>query len=134
MKVRLNSSSCDYCGSKIEAEQLYCSSCGTKVPEPPPPLAEQPAPRAPEYVPGFGEPVQLPFRSQNACLIFELALVCAIAFGSYLFSSTTVLFSSSSPAASSRGELSWIRGIVHQSACLALLWYVLQRRAISFSA
>lgn len=64
--------------------------------------------------------------------IFGLVLVCVIAFGVSIFSSTYSFFNTSY-GGSSRSELTWIIQILREGSTLALLWYVLMRRNRTFS-
>lgn len=63
--------------------------------------------------------------------VFELVLVCAIAFGGSILYSVSLLFT---PAwrNSGSGTLRWVHSGLMELSALALLWYVLARRSGSF--
>jgi len=64
--------------------------------------------------------------------IFELCLVCFIAFGGSILYSTWTFFGFGSRN-SAAGMLKWINSSLHELGGLGLLWYVLFRRSKSFS-
>lgn len=63
--------------------------------------------------------------------IFELALVCSIAFGGSILSSAAIWFGEHADH-SGVGTLRWLNMGLVETAALALVWYVLRQRAISF--
>jgi membrane protease YdiL (CAAX protease family) len=66
--------------------------------------------------------------------LFELALVCLIAFGGSILSSAYRLSNTPLPdSVASPGAMSWVNTLLHEGACIGLLWYVLMRRSRTFS-
>src|SRR5260370_623184 len=91
---------CPQCGSESSAAALSCVACGTvfqanemNAPAEAP-LADRTAPdSAPDS-----------FRSERTLQIFELLLVCFIAFGGGLFLSTYILFAGKPPSEPMHGD------------------------------
>ena len=67
--------------------------------------------------------------------IFEVVLVCVVAFGGSVLSSADHLANRAyaGSGGSMVGALNWINAIIHDGAALGLLWYVLMRRFRTFS-
>src|SRR5262249_26122190 len=108
---------------------LYCQSCGTVFPATAPDLGAPPLPAPEIHTDG---PASL-LASERRLQIFELLLVCFIAFGGALFLSTYLLFAERPPSETMRGNFRWWYAMSHQLGALALLWYVLRRRSQTFS-
>lgn len=74
--------------------------------------------------------------SDRELRIFEVVLVCLIAFGSSILSSGHSLYLRSlgnfGRSSSGFGEYGWIYNCLHEATALGLLWYVLQRHGKSF--
>ena len=68
--------------------------------------------------------------------IFEIVLVCVVAFGASILSSGHSLFlrsfGSPTSSSSSSGEFGWLYSCLRETSALGLLWYVLQRRGKTF--
>lgn len=126
---------CSYCGSEYPDATLRCAVDNELLPggELPPliALAETAAPTAPPQA------VQVTPLTDRKMRIIEVALVCLVAFGSSILSSSYYLFfepySGSGANSFSSGVYHWINAILHQGISLGLLWYVLARRGKSFS-
>ena len=124
---------CSYCGQQIEPGQLYCPTCGTHAPAPPVTPVEPAATPAPEPVDGITDPVRPALWTERQWRIFELALVCAVAFAISVLHSAEIFFIGNRQATSrSTGEMAWVYVMVRQGIALALLWYILQRRSKTF--
>jgi membrane protease YdiL (CAAX protease family) len=63
--------------------------------------------------------------------VFELALVCSIAFGGSILASVAIFFGEHADR-SGVGTLRWLNMGLLETAALALVWYVLRQRASSF--
>lgn len=63
--------------------------------------------------------------------MFELLLVCIVAFASYIIVSGQVLITGKHPPSAGR-TMSWVYSMIHEISALALLWYVLRRRSKTF--
>lgn len=63
--------------------------------------------------------------------LFEVILVCAIAFGGTVLYSVGIYFGLR-PRAPGGGTLRWLNSGLQEIACLALVWYILSRRSVSF--
>jgi membrane protease YdiL (CAAX protease family) len=113
---------CPQCGSQSSEAALSCEACGTAF------SANEL--NAPAETPSSGADL---LRSERRFEIFELLLVCFIAFGGALFLSTYILFTGRPPAETMQGDFRWWYAMSHQIGALALLWYVLRRRSQSFS-
>jgi membrane protease YdiL (CAAX protease family) len=70
--------------------------------------------------------------SDTQMRIFEVVLVCVVAFGGSLLASTLSGINSSS-SRSTVPSANWVNSILHDGSSLGLLWYVLQRRSKTFS-
>lgn len=66
-------------------------------------------------------------------VIFEVVILCIIAFGSNILGSWYYLFDNSAYSSSSRTEYAWAAQVLKEGACLCLLWYFLMSRGKSFS-
>lgn len=71
--------------------------------------------------------------SERRWRLFEVSLVCVVAFGSSILRSGEILFTGEL-GASYAGALKWIYPSIHELGALALLWYVLHRRMLSFAS
>ena len=100
------------CGEGLATTQRYCGNCG-----------------APAALVQYG---RRPGRTRQQWHIIELGLVCLVACGSSIIGSTRQLFAGEGAAAASK-DWRWTYEILDQTLCLALLWYVLQRRKKHFS-
>jgi hypothetical protein len=67
--------------------------------------------------------------------IFEVVLVCLIAFGGSLLLSANHIFNRTYAGSdnSTYGMLRWVNGLLHEVGCIGLLWCVLSRRFFSNS-
>ena len=120
---------CSTCGSQSAEAALICEGCGAIFAAnetnacAEPTLAEQTGFHPDAHSLGSARPLQ----------VFELLLVCFIAFSGALFLSTYMLFTRRSPSESMQGDFRWWYAISHQIGALALVWYVLRRRSQNFS-
>jgi membrane protease YdiL (CAAX protease family) len=120
---------CPSCGSQSAEAASACEGCGAAFPANETHVPAEP-PSAGRPDPSVG-PDSL--RSERRLQVFELLLVCFIAFGGALFLSAYILFTGTPPSESMHGDFRWWYSISHQVGGLALLWYVLRRRAQNFS-
>ena len=120
---------CPQCSSQNSEAALSCETCGAVF------LANEmnapaEAPLADRTDPKSGADS---LQTQRRFEVFELFLVCFIAFSGGLFLSTYILFTGKPPSEPMHGDFRWWYAISHQVAALALLWYVLRRRSQTFS-
>lgn len=64
--------------------------------------------------------------------IFEVILVCAIAFGSSVIYSIAILYGADF-GSSGKGAVYWTTSAIHEVTGLALVWYVLRRRSVTLT-
>jgi len=64
--------------------------------------------------------------------IIELLIVCVVAFGGSILASTYYFLHPNSPN-TVPGAMRWTNNVLHEASTLALVWYLLSRRAKSFS-
>jgi membrane protease YdiL (CAAX protease family) len=117
---------CPYCGKEYPDDAVRCLIDGQPLeggePSPlPQPVLMSEAPASPS-------PIVLTDRQMR---IFELVLVCGIAFGSSVLSSLHKL-SGQDFGRPSGSEFGWMIGILREGFCLGLLWYVLRRHGRTF--
>ncbi len=67
-------------------------------------------------------------------LVFEIIILCTIAFSSSILLSAFSLFDPSIFVNSSRNEYAWTMQVLREVSGLALLWYLLMRRGKNFSS
>src|SRR5689334_10039757 len=93
---------CSYCGQQIEPGRRYCPNCGTEVSAPAVIPVEPPPAPAPalEPVEGITEPVRPAFWTDKQWRVFELALVCAVAFAISVLHSAEIFFTGNRQAGS----------------------------------
>jgi membrane protease YdiL (CAAX protease family) len=127
---------CPYCGKEYadDIERCLIDDELLSGGEPPPAAATSAIPISTPAVSGLAPTNRLPgvVLTDRQLRIFELVLVCVIAFGASIFSST-YHFLNTSYGGSSKSELTWITQILHEGSILGLLWYVLMRRGRTFS-
>jgi membrane protease YdiL (CAAX protease family) len=129
---------CPYCGKEYPDDVVRCLIDdevllgGEQASSPPPsPLSETDTPATPPALePASTSPPALVLTDRQM-RIFEVILVCAIAFGTNILSSVHSL-SGHITSSSSSGEYKWIYAILRQASCLGLLWYVLRRTGRTF--
>lgn len=109
---------CRSCGLSSPESVLYCQSCGTAFP------ATAPGPNASPLS-------ELDSRDRKLC-VFEIFLICFIAFGGGMLVSAYHLFAGL-PQAGIREPFRWWYGICHELGALFLLWYVLKRQSKGFA-
>lgn len=131
---------CPYCGAKYSDDVEYCLTDNELLlgdgPQPSfnvDKLAASPSLTISETAVSSSV-ASLPDRQLR---IFEIVLVCLIAFGTAILSSGHLLFLRSlGELETSRnvnsGEYGWIYNCLREASSLGLLWYVLQRRGKSF--
>jgi membrane protease YdiL (CAAX protease family) len=120
---------CTYCGKEYPDETVFCPTDSK-------PLTG----RKQEVLPEFSEvvppvlPPPLPrvVWTDQGTRIFELILVCTIAFGNSILISLSSLFGFDYQH-SATGALNWSDHILWEVSILGLLWYVLLRHGKSFS-
>jgi membrane protease YdiL (CAAX protease family) len=129
---------CSYCGKEYPDDTVRCliddepltggeqqssppslSTSGAKAPDPPP--ASETASNPPPAL----------VLTDRQMRIFEVILVCVIAFGANILSSIHSL-SGNLFSSSSSGQYKWIYSILREGSCLGLLWYVLRRNGRTF--
>jgi membrane protease YdiL (CAAX protease family) len=80
-------------------------------------------------------PKSKPVWTEKEVQIFEIILVCTIAFGGSILSSINSLVDPTYIGSTSGGTaFRWFYSILRQASALGLLWYVLMRRGKSFSS
>jgi membrane protease YdiL (CAAX protease family) len=119
---------CSSCGLTSSAIALYCQSCGTAFPAL---VVDASAPPAPVSL-GQTETKPLAAPYDRKLRIFELFLVCFIAFGGSLIASTYHWFSGL-PRSGNLESYRWWYGMSQEAGALILLWYVMQRHSERFS-
>jgi len=150
---------CAHCGCENEDLASECKECHNAgfhplaAPQTELDAEQLPAPNAivPEEIPpavastALDQPPPLPLVegvpaaaassawSERRWRLFELILVCVIAFGSSILRSGEILFTGEL-GASYAGAFKWIYPSIHELGALALLWYVLHRRMLSFGS
>lgn len=130
---------CPYCGKAYPDNVERCLTDNELL------LGDEPAPTiAPSELsapPSFTTtkivtPIPNVILSDRQLRIFEIVLVCVIAFGAGILSSGHLLFlrniGSLGSSSSGSSEYGWIYRCLLEASSLALLWYVLQRRGKSF--
>ena len=129
---------CPYCGKEYPDEVARCLIDNE--------LLSGEEPQALTGVEEITDPVESPpltvapllattWTERQIC-IFEILLVCTIAFGSSILASGHfLLFGNSDHSGSgSAGTFGWLYRCVFEASALALLWYVLMRRRKTFSS
>jgi len=133
---------CAHCGKEYVDEVVRCSIDGELLAgdeaEPSPVPAEIAATASPAPPPASlsseANPIPGETLTDRETRIFEVVLVCVVAFGgSILLSTYRFANLNSANTGSSLGALAWANSLIHEGACLALLWYVLMRRSRAFS-
>ena len=78
-------------------------------------------------------PPPLPARvwTDRTWRVFELVLVCFIAFAASIVVSGQILFTGRTPPRGT-GPMPWLYLMIHEVSSLAVLWYVLRRRSRTF--
>ncbi|HTV41725.1 MAG TPA: CPBP family intramembrane glutamic endopeptidase [Candidatus Sulfotelmatobacter sp.] len=119
---------CTYCGKEYPDDAVRCSidefplSGGESVI----PVAEEVAVRPLLAPPGPAlTRIVLTDRQME---IFEVVLVCVIAFGVSVLGSIYLLFDRNIYGETTRSAYAWAAQGLREVACLGLLWYLLQRR------
>lgn len=115
---------CSHCGREHSDGVVECVIDRQLLEEKVPPLL-------PPAALSISENVERYCPSDRQLRIFEIILVCTIAFGGSLFVSILSLFSG--PLESFHNTRQWAYGIIGEVASLGLLWYVLLRRSKSLS-
>ncbi len=126
---------CPYCGKEYPDDVVRCliddePLSGGEQP-PPPPESETDTSAAPPASEAAVNLLPAVVLTDRQIRLFELILVCAIAFGTSILSSA-YSFSGNLTSSSSSGEYRWIYAILRQASCLGLLWYVLVRSGRTF--
>jgi membrane protease YdiL (CAAX protease family) len=120
---------CPQCGSESSEAAFSCEACGTAfLATEMSALAQTPLGNPTDPKSGGGS-----LSRDRRLELFELLLVCFIAFGGGLFLSTYILLAGRPPAETIQGNFRWWYAMSHQVGALALLWYVLRRRSQTFS-
>ena len=125
---------CSYCGKEYPDEAVACAIDGEPLTSSglvPDSVSESPAapsvPSVTQYTPAPPQPRSWTDRQVR---IFELLLVCVIAFGSSILGS--ILFLAGLTPSRSGPDATRAISIVTEAGALALVWYVLMRRGKSF--
>lgn len=118
---------CTYCGKEYLDDVVQCTSDGTQLSgeeltiitetSNPTPLNSSIAPR---------------MLSDRQLRVFELVLVCVIAFGGSIWASVFYFFGGERQAAYDNSS-EWIYAVISEASALGLLWYVLLRRSKSIT-
>ena len=129
---------CAYCGRGTEEDLVCCNGCGTEFEKPAVVDASRETTEREKEFETVTAPLEAPRLGDRRLRIFELVLVCTIAFGGSILSSTWYALpqnSGSYPASRtfSAGIFKWGNSTLHEGASLALLWYVLVRRSRTFA-
>lgn len=106
---------CTHCGKEYPDDAIRCLIDDQQLTGESPPTSEYP---------GI-------FSTEKRRRVFEILLVCIIAFGASVYTSFYSLFDSSY-GSTPRAEYVWAAQILREGSCLALVWYVLARRGKSF--
>jgi membrane protease YdiL (CAAX protease family) len=119
---------CTYCGKEYFDDVAQCVIDGAvlQIEEPPPPIITEtsnPPPATSSLAPRM--------LSDRRLRIFELALVCVIAFGGSIWASAFHFFGGQRQVGHSFSE--WIYAFICEGSALGLLWYVLLRRSKSIA-
>jgi len=124
---------CSYCGKEYPDNATRCSVDEQPLLDPtaPPPLPSIIGP--PSAPPITAPPAPQVWWTSRRLRIFELLLVCTIAFARSLLASTWYFFSSLDESPT-RGTLAYSSSILQEATTLALVWYILMRRSRSFAA
>jgi membrane protease YdiL (CAAX protease family) len=136
---------CTYCGKEYPDTETHCSIDAEPLeggeqetaPAPEVIVVHEAPPLLPASMPETAIPPPLSRWTDRQFRFFEIALVCAVAFGGSILNSGFRLYEQTmgGPYAAPPTDLSlrWLNSGLHQATALALLWYVLRRRSRTFS-
>jgi membrane protease YdiL (CAAX protease family) len=125
---------CTYCGKEYSDEIAQCPVDGMVLvgeESAVPPVVNMPARSAVSSPPSSPATVAILTIGDRPLRVAELLLICVVAFGGSIVLSIYSLFLELPPTYG--GAMRWSYGVVHETAALALLWYVLLRRSRSFA-